>query len=77
MLAGRITVGSADDESVAITASAQFWAMIHGFVMLELAGYYGGDGAAGAAIRLAQRRAGSRHEEAPGVIPGASYAATT
>jgi hypothetical protein len=46
MLAGRITVGSADDESAAITASAQFWAMIHGFVLLELAGYCGDDGAA-------------------------------
>jgi hypothetical protein len=31
---------------VANTAFAQFRAMIHGFVMLELAGYYGGDGAA-------------------------------
>ena len=26
--------------------AAQFWALIHGFVMLELAGYYGEDGAA-------------------------------
>jgi len=46
MLAGRITVGSADDETAVIAASAQLWSTIHGFVMLELAGYYGGDGAA-------------------------------
>jgi AcrR family transcriptional regulator len=42
----RITSGSADDEPAVITASAQLWCAIHGFVMLELAGYYGGDGTA-------------------------------
>jgi AcrR family transcriptional regulator len=45
MQAGRISVGSADDETVVITTSSQLWAPIHGFVMLELAGYYG-DGVA-------------------------------
>lgn len=43
MQAGRITAG---DESAAIAASAQLWTAIHGFVMLELAGYFGGDGTA-------------------------------
>ena len=46
MLAGRITVGSADDDETVVATAAQFWALIHGFVMLELAGYYGDDGAA-------------------------------
>ena len=46
MLAGRITVGSAGDEPSVITASAQLWTTIHGFVMLELAGYFGDDGSA-------------------------------
>lgn len=46
MLAGRITAGSADDHSSAVTMSAQLWCMIHGFVMLELAGYYGDEGTA-------------------------------
>ena len=46
MLAGRITVGAADDDASVVATAAQFWALIHGFVMLELAGYYGTDGAA-------------------------------
>lgn len=46
MLAGRITVGSADDDTSVVATAAQFWALIHGFVMLELAGYYGDDGSA-------------------------------
>jgi AcrR family transcriptional regulator len=46
ILAGRITVGSADDDGTVVATAAQFWAVIHGFVMLELAGYYGDDGAA-------------------------------
>lgn len=46
MVAGRITAGSADDDAVVVAIAAQFWAAIHGFVMLELAGYYGADGAA-------------------------------
>ncbi|OBH44791.1 TetR/AcrR family transcriptional regulator [Mycobacterium mantenii] len=50
MLAGRIkpagtSKDGVDDASVVATA-AQFWALIHGFVMLELAGYYGDGGAA-------------------------------
>ncbi|WP_036429524.1 MULTISPECIES: TetR/AcrR family transcriptional regulator [Mycobacterium] len=50
MLAGRIKPAGAvkdgvDDASVVATA-AQFWALIHGFVMLELAGYYGDDSSA-------------------------------
>ncbi|OBH61620.1 TetR/AcrR family transcriptional regulator [Mycobacterium sp. E2479] len=57
MLAGRIKpAGSVkdgvDDASVVATA-AQFWALIHGFVMLELAGYYGTDGAAVAPVLTA------------------------
>ena len=42
MLAGRILGGSASEETVVATA-AQFWAAVHGFAMLELAGYYGDD----------------------------------
>lgn len=48
MLAGRIardSGGSADDDAVVVIA-AQFWAAMHGFVMLELAGYYGAGGSA-------------------------------
>jgi AcrR family transcriptional regulator len=51
--AGRITVGPATgettDEAIVATA-AQFWALVHGFVMLELAGFYGHDGAAVAPV---------------------------
>jgi AcrR family transcriptional regulator len=50
MLAGRITVGSPDDDATVVATAAQFWALIHGFVMLELAGYYGEDGAAVAPV---------------------------
>ena len=45
MLAGRITVGSADDDASVVATAAQFWTVIHGFVMLELAGYFGDGGA--------------------------------
>src|SRR5947209_11014986 len=45
MQAGRIGGSHADDASVVATA-AQFWAAIHGFVMLELAGSYGEQGSA-------------------------------
>jgi AcrR family transcriptional regulator len=41
MQAGRINAGSADDDATVVTVAAQFWALIHGFVMLELAGFYG------------------------------------
>jgi AcrR family transcriptional regulator len=46
MLAGRITVGSADDDATVVATAAQFWAQIHGFVMLERAGFYGDGGTA-------------------------------
>ncbi len=46
MLAERITAGSADEDAAVVAIAAQFWALIHGFVMLEMAGYYGADGAA-------------------------------
>ena len=46
MEAGRINAGSPDDDAAVVATAAQFWAQIHGFVMLELAGYYGDDGAA-------------------------------
>ncbi|WP_369806129.1 TetR/AcrR family transcriptional regulator [Mycobacterium sp. E3251] len=44
MLAGRISAGAPDDDAAVLSTAAQFWALIHGFVMLELAGYYGHDG---------------------------------
>jgi hypothetical protein len=50
MRAGRITVGSADDDLAVVTTAAQSWALVHGFVMLELAGFYGDDGAAVAPV---------------------------
>jgi AcrR family transcriptional regulator len=50
MLAGRITAGAAGDDASVVATAAQIWALIHGFVMLELAGYYGGDGAAVASV---------------------------
>ncbi|EUA14607.1 bacterial regulatory s, tetR family protein [Mycobacterium kansasii 732] len=50
ILAGRITVGSTGDgdipDQVVVSVAAQFWALIHGFVMLELAGFFGEEGAA-------------------------------
>jgi len=48
--AGRITVGSASDDATVIATAAQIWALIHGFVMLELAGFYGDDDAAVAPV---------------------------
>lgn len=45
--AGRIEIAA--DEAI-VTTSAQFWALVHGFVMLELAGFYGEDGAAVAPV---------------------------
>src|SRR5271156_3894148 len=45
MQAGRIG-GSPSDDSTVVATAAQFWAAIHGFVMLELAGYYGAQGSA-------------------------------
>jgi AcrR family transcriptional regulator len=41
MLAGRICADSASDDPTVVAVAARFWASIHGFVMLELAGYYG------------------------------------
>jgi AcrR family transcriptional regulator len=52
MQAGRITAGSPDDDAAVVTVAAQFWALIHGFVMLELAGHYG-DGRAAVGSVLA------------------------
>jgi AcrR family transcriptional regulator len=46
MLAGRITACAAGDDAAVVATAAQFWALIHGFVMLELAGFYGDDGSA-------------------------------
>jgi AcrR family transcriptional regulator len=48
--AGRITVGSAADDASVIATAAQFWALLHGFVMLELAGFYGDEGEAVASV---------------------------
>jgi len=50
MLAGRISAGSPADDAAVVATAAQFWALIHGFVMLELAGFYGDDGAAVAPV---------------------------
>ena len=50
ILAGRITVCSADVDAAVVATASQCWAFIHGFVMLELAGYYGADGAAVAPV---------------------------
>jgi tetrahydromethanopterin S-methyltransferase subunit B len=55
MRAGRITVGSATDDATVIATAAQFWALVHGFVMLELGGFYGDDGAAVAPVLMAMR----------------------
>jgi AcrR family transcriptional regulator len=46
MLAGRITAGSAAEDATVVAVAAQFWSSIHGFVMLELAGFYGAQGSA-------------------------------
>jgi AcrR family transcriptional regulator len=50
ILAGRITACSPDDDPTVVATAAQFWSLIHGFVMLELAGFYGDDGAAVAPV---------------------------
>ncbi len=50
MLAGRISGGSAGSDETVVATAAQFWALIHGFVMLELAGFYGDDGSAVAPV---------------------------
>ncbi|MDD4868731.1 MAG: TetR/AcrR family transcriptional regulator [Mycobacterium sp.] len=44
--AGRITVCCQEDDQTVVATAAQFWSQVHGFVMLELAGFYGDDGAA-------------------------------
>ncbi len=46
MLASRIAAGSASDDATVVAIAAQFWSSIHGFVMLELAGFYGAQGSA-------------------------------
>ena len=45
MLAERIA-GSASDDATVVAIAAQFWSSVHGFVMLELAGFYGAPGSA-------------------------------
>jgi AcrR family transcriptional regulator len=60
ILAGRITAAHARDATDApdenpsdeaiVSTAAQFWALVHGFAMLELAGYYGDGGAAVAPV---------------------------
>jgi AcrR family transcriptional regulator len=45
-LAGRISFGSTDDGETVVATAAQFWSLMHGFVLLELAGFFGDDGAA-------------------------------
>lgn len=51
MRAGRFpAAGSADDDANVVATAAQFWSQIHGFVMLELAGFYGDEGAAVAPV---------------------------
>ncbi|MEZ0383933.1 TetR/AcrR family transcriptional regulator [Mycobacterium sp. pW045] len=54
MQAGRIALGSNDadadgSDAHVVAIAAQFWTMMHGFVMLELAGFFGGTGASVAA----------------------------
>jgi AcrR family transcriptional regulator len=47
MRAGRIAGSSGaapPDDATVVAVAAQFWASVHGFVMLELAGYYGAEG---------------------------------
>ena len=56
MLAGRITAGSADLDASVVATAVQFWALIHGFVMLELAGYYGGEGGAAEPVLASMTR---------------------
>jgi AcrR family transcriptional regulator len=49
MLAGRIagfSEAAPPDDATVVATAAQFWASVHGFVMLELAGYYGAQGSA-------------------------------
>ena len=47
MLAGRFpAAGSANDDANVVATAGQFWSQMHGFVMLELAGFFGDEGAA-------------------------------
>jgi AcrR family transcriptional regulator len=46
ILAGRITTLPLDDDATVVATAAQLWSLMHGFVMLELAGFYGDEGAA-------------------------------
>jgi AcrR family transcriptional regulator len=46
MRAGRITSGSADDDTAVVAIAAHLWSVLHGFIMLELAGFFGDDGTA-------------------------------
>jgi AcrR family transcriptional regulator len=39
--AGRLTAATADADAAVVAAAAQFWTVMHGFMMLELAGFFG------------------------------------
>ncbi|MEO6794947.1 MAG: TetR/AcrR family transcriptional regulator [Mycobacterium sp.] len=41
MQAGRIVVASDGSDAAVVATAAQFWTVMHGFVMLELAGFFG------------------------------------
>lgn len=56
MQGGRITVGAPDDDAAVVATAAQFWTIMHGFVMLELAGYYGSGGTAVGPVLAAMTR---------------------
>jgi hypothetical protein len=50
MRAGRFPAAGSTDDATVVATAAQFWSLIHGFVMLELAGFYGDEGAAAAPV---------------------------
>lgn len=50
MRAGRFPAAGEPDDATVVAIAAQFWSQIHGFVMLELAGFYGAVGAAAAPV---------------------------
>jgi AcrR family transcriptional regulator len=50
MRAGRFPAAGSTDDATVVATAAQFWSLIHGFVMLELAGFYGDEGVAVAPV---------------------------
>lgn len=51
--AGRLKVDPADSDTAVVAAAAQFWTVMHGFMMLELAGFFGDvDNGLGAATHV-------------------------